>query len=261
VVSPSLAPQAVDYGLVEKFDGMASLRNTIRHLAESRGEWAGVPMPMAGCNLIIEPTYPRAQALMNIWKDEVVNVGKSDEVESSAESARDPTLHFRNSFWSWHYRREIIIWDVAGRVTWCKAPTTSHPVDLLLATLDASDAWGIEQERNAVDTLATLLPHRQFKQYLLTGLFMEKSQRSGVHYLFRRLRPTLALSNNNRTKDLKLLAALCLHPIAYYEGSWAGAMTPTDDVVAHLMLMRGDEHLFWRRANQHPAWVPEAGLS
>ena len=43
-------------------------------------------------------------------------------------------------------------------------------------------------------------------------------------------------------------------------GSWAGAMVPTDDVIAHLSLMRGDEHMFWKRCNQHPSWRPEAGL-
>jgi hypothetical protein len=32
-------------------------------------------------------------------------------------------------------------------------------------------------------------------------------------------------------------------------------------VVAHLMLMRGDEHLFWRKANQHPPYQPEAGMN
>jgi hypothetical protein len=51
-----------------------------------------------------------------------------------------------------------------------------------------------------------------------------------------------------------------MHPIAYYEGSWAGAMCPTDDVIAHLMLMRGDEPMFWKRSSQHPATSPAAGL-
>lgn len=45
-----------------------------------------------------------------------------------------------------------------------------------------------------------------------------------------------------------------------YGGTHAGAMCPTDDVLAHLLLMRGDERLFWSRANQHPANRPEAGL-
>ena len=36
-------------------------------------------------------------------------------------------------------------------------------------------------------------------------------------------------------------------------------MCPTDDVVAHLMLMLGDEHLFWRKANQRPPYQPKPG--
>src|SRR3546814_10910453 len=41
--------------------------------------------------------------------------------------------------------------------------------------------------------------------------------------------------------EMRWLCALCLHPIGYYENSWAGAMCPTDDVIAHLMLMRRSE--------------------
>lgn len=51
-----------------------------------------------------------------------------------------------------------------------------------------------------------------------------------------------------------------MHPIAYYADSWAGAMCPTDDVIAHLMMMRGDEAMLWKRCNHHPAWHPGAGL-
>ena len=117
-------------------------------------------------------------------------------------------------------------------------------------------------------TLAGLLSHRAFKAYMMTGTFLEISKRSGVAYMFRRLRPTLALSmregsirhGSRGVGGTRILAALCLHPIGYYRGSWAGAMTPTDDVIAHLMLMRGDEAMFWRRANQHAPWRPEAGL-
>ena len=40
----------------------------------------------------------------------------------------------------------------------------------------------------------------------------------------------------------------------------SGALRPTDDVIAHLLMMRGDEPMFWRRANQHEAWEVESGL-
>lgn len=34
-------------------------------------------------------------------------------------------------------------------------------------------------------------------------------------------------------------------------------MVPTDDIIAHLIMMRGDERSYWSKANQH---APEAGL-
>ena len=86
------------------------------------------------------------------------------------------------------------------------------------------------------------------------------------------MKPTVALGHSGGWRgylakergrpydDTNILCAMCLHPIGYYAGSWAGAMCPTDDVLAHLMLMRGDEKMFWRRANQHAAYLPEAGL-
>jgi hypothetical protein len=36
-----------------------------------------------------------------------------------------------------------------------------------------------------------------------------------------------------------------------YDGTFAGVMPPTDEVVADLLAMRGDEHFFWRKSNQH----------
>ena len=107
-------------------------------------------------------------------------------------------------------------------------------------------------------TLAGMLRHNQFKKYLLTGSFIESSKRSGVVYMFRKLRPTVAITL--RKGEPKILCALCMHPIAYYQDSWAGAMCPTDDVIAHLMMMRGDEPMLWRRSNQHAAHRSEAGL-
>lgn len=232
-----------DLGLLAQFDGLASLRNGLKKLAVERDEWAGIPMPIEGMPLIVEPTYPRAELLMKIGAKE--------------EQPADDGTKIRNVFWSWRWRSSIAVFEGDGKITWGLVPRVHH-LEHDLSTLGASDAWGIEQEAQAVQLLGTLLRHRQFKQYMLTGMFMEKSERSGVHYIFRRLKPTVALSI--RTGETRVLCSLCLHPIAYYSGSWAGAMCPTDDVIAHLMLMRGDEAMFWRRANQHPAFTPEAGL-
>lgn len=232
---------------VEAADGYASLRNMLRAIAQERGEWAGIPMPIEGQRLIVEPRFPNAKRIR--LADEIVNPLQPEPPELGAK--------IRNVFWSWHRRHNIVVWEQDGRIEWgpCGLP---HHVDQLIDTLRASDAWGIEQEATAIQLLTRLLPHRMFKAYMLTGMFLETSPRSGITYVFRRLRPTIALTL--REDKARMLAALCLHPIAYYEGSWAGAMCPTDDVIAHLMLMRGDEHLFWKRANQHAVYKPEAGI-
>lgn len=244
---------------------MAGMRNALRHIAVKTNEWAGIPMMLEDQPLTIEPTYPYAAKLMELGakqdEDEETAairqvIAEEDEL-SGVLPIPKPETKIRNIFWSWHYRQMVAIFEEGGKIDW--APLgLGNSMDMQLSTLGVSDAWGIEQESNAVHLLGTLVRHRQFKQYLMTGTFLEKSERSGVHYLFRRLRPTVALSC--RGDRMRALCALCLHPIGYYNESWAGAMCPTDEVVAHLMLMRGDEHLYWRRANQHAPYLRSAAL-
>jgi hypothetical protein len=199
-------------------------------------------------HLVIEPNYPLAARIRAF---EV-----ADQDTADPEPTENKTFKVRNTFWSWRYRRWVQVWEEDGKIGWgCQGDGNS--VTLMLSTLMASEAWGIEQEATALNLLATLVNHHQFKQYMLTGMLMERSKRSNVLYLFRRLRPTVALSVRDTPR---ILCTLCMHPIGYYDDSWAGAMAPTDDVIAHLMLMRGDEHMFWRRCNQHPTFVQEAGL-
>ena len=227
---------------------MAGLRSGLRQIAAQRGDWAGIPMPMEGAPLIVEPRYPKAAELMKI--------GRKEDPEADATEAACTII---NHWYSHRKGRDVVIFrNEAGRIEWGCLGKGNH-ASMQILTLGASDAWGIEQESRAVQLLGTMLRHRQFKQYLLTGMFLEHSARSGVHYLFRKLRPTLAI-REGKDDELRILCALCLHPIAYYEGTWAGGMCPTDDVIAHLALMRGDEKMFWRRSNQHPPYRPEAGL-
>lgn len=240
---PSLDPPADKIVLLESVDGFAQLRNGLRRLAGERDHWAGIPMPLDYHSLVIEPTFPNAAALECLGKPPAENV-PADTV-------------IRNRFWSRHKRCDVVIYEERGKLNWGTIPGAHH-FDYDLETLGASIAWGIEQEARAVNTLGTMLRHHAFKKYLMTGMFLETSARSGVTYAFRKLRPTVALSFKGETTHI--LCTLCLHPIGYYAGSWAGAMCPTDDVIAHLSLMRGDEPMFWRRANQHGAHRPESGL-
>lgn len=235
-------------GVLNSVDPFAGVRNGLRMLAEVEESWAGIPMPLEGRRLVIEPKFPRAAALSEL----LVKPAEPAEGDIALDNVK-----IRNRFWSFNKRAYVVIFERDGKIDWAldRGP---HAVDRMFDVLDCSSAWGIEQEANATQTLGTLIRHHHFKAYLLTGMFAEKSERTGLTYLFRRLKPTVVLDTSRDT--VRVRCCLCMHPIAYYEGTWAGAMTPTDDVIAHLMMMRGDEPLFWRRANQHPSWVPEAGL-
>lgn len=193
---------------------------------------------------MVEPSYPFAEKLSQI---------------GAPDPGEDDGWRLRNSWFSINKRGEILIMEREGKIDWGIVPGFHH-IAYDLATLGCADVWGIEQEHAALNLLGTMVRHRAFRQYMLTGMFLEKSKRSGVTYLFRRLKPTIAIAPARDRVGMKILAALCMHPIAYYRGSWAGAMCPTDDLISHLILMRGDEHMFWRRCNQHPPYRPEAGL-
>lgn len=230
-----------------------SFANGFARIAAERSEWAGLPVPMMGERLTIEKSYFMAEKQDDL--NRLMNPETSLRTCHISEDADQTSL--RNSFWSDRLRCRILIWQ-EGKKFGSALDHGNNRVDYDLRTLGCADAWSLETEERAMECLRGLLSHQQFRQYLLTGSFVETSKRSKVAYLFRRLRPTLAISTNG--KNLRILAALCLHPIAYYNDSWAGAMCPSDDICSHLMLMRGDEKMFWKRANQHNPSRPEAGL-
>lgn len=223
-------------------------------IAKMNSEWAGMPVQLPGEKMTVEKSYFAA------GKQEELNRIMNSNVEIELRVCRNEDVNeetaLRNTFWSDRLRGQVMIWQEGEHFTGGVAHT--NRLDYDLRTLGCADAWSLETEEKALECLRSLVTHQQFRQYLLTSSFIERSNRSGVFYMFRRLRPTLALSGNSGR--MRILAALCQHPIAYYQNSWAGAMCPSDDVVAHLALMRGDEAMFWKRSNQHHPSRPEAGL-
>lgn len=242
---PSPSPEVPEgkIALLESLDAFAPFRNGIRRVSGAHKEWAGIPMPLDDARLVVEPRHPRAKELMGLGQPRA--------------AAAEDGYRMRNSWWSHEKRGWIVVMDTPDGISWGYEPGMHH-LDHDIRTMGCSVAWGLEQESKALRALGELVRHHQLKDYLLSGMFLESSPRSHVTYVFRKLKPTVAIANKGGA--LSILCTLCLHPIAYYEGSWAGAMCPTDDVIAHLMLMRGDERMLWKRANQHPAWVPESGL-
>lgn len=230
-----------------------------RFLAEKsmgQQDWSGLPMPVAGLSLVLEPRYKHKNLENFRWKEHYDENGVRHVFEEETPS---PPSGFTkvNSWWNSRYQLTILVLhDKRGRARF--SISLEDKLAFTIRTMEAAAVWPLEAEQKAQKKLAGLIPEDQFELYLLTGHFAEISKRSQVTYLFRKGRPTIALRQYEEGSNV--LCALCLHPIGYYGETWAGVMCPTDEVVAHLLMMRGSEEKFWANANQHPLDRPAAGL-
>lgn len=237
--------------LIPSWDTLIGLVNLA---ASEAGEWSGAPMPVNGIPLVLEPRYP-------FPKLNGACFGPPDKEDSPALDSSEPGVATLVNRWYSHDRgQNVSVWrDDLGPFATREPSHGAGKLTFWLGTIGASRAWSLDAELQAREALRGLLKDSAYRYYELTGAFLETSPRSKVIYLFRRNRPTVAITAQGKD-GLRILAVLCLHPIGFYQGTWAGCMVPTDDVIAHLMMMRGDEHLFWRKANSHPLYANEAGL-
>lgn len=255
----------------------ADVRGWIDALSDEIGEYQGLPVPLGeDTPLVLHPKHPARAAYMHIRQSAELaegevefNIIPDDRYEEHACTTEDVCEDeiVVNEWWSRRIQRRVIVFHRGGRafvVTVPESPDRSMDrLTLWMTTLGASDAWDLDAEHKAREHLRAMLTERQWRHYDLTGSFFESSERSRLTYLFRRLRPTVALSPRDRhggETHMRCVACLCLHPIGYYARSWGGCMVPTDDVIAHLTLMRADEAGFWGKAVQHAPSDPEAGL-
>ena len=130
--------------------------------------------------------------------------------------------------------------------------------------LRAGTSQTAEAEMRAMESLKKRINHRQWESYVLSGIFPERSKKSDLRYFFRKGYPTLAVSYREGimpgAKGGRVLCALCLHPIGFYQGTYCGMMCPTDEVICHLLMMRGDEHKYWASCGQWQATDPRSGI-
>lgn len=249
------------------------VRKTLDLHSDNVDEWQGFPVPVAGIPLRLHDSHPLAAG----YREVDLSMREHTPIEHACggpqygeEGYVDE--HVMNSWFSWRLNCDVtiirrqVVGEARAAYSAMKIPRSpAFSMDRLtmwIQTLGASDAWDINAEHKAREKLRGMLTDRQWQHYDLTGSFLETSPRSRLTYVFRRLRPTLALSpRGKRGNDvMRCLAVLCMHPIGYYERTWAGCLVPSDDVIAHLAWMRGDEAGYWRVANQHEARSAEAGL-
>jgi hypothetical protein len=238
---------------------LLTLDQTCRHLADSglgRKDWSGLPVPVPGLSMVLEPRYKYKCIEQFRWKECYDENGTRHEIPEDSVPQPSPFTRV-NSWWNARYQANIIVFqDKQGRARLGVRP--EDRLSFMLRTLEAAAVWPVEAEDKAQKKLASLISNDLFELYQLTGHFAEISKRSHVTYLFRRGRPTIAMREGEQTA--RWLCALCLHPIGYYGDTWAGVMCPTDEVIAHLLMMRGSEEKFWANANQHPVDHPAAGV-
>jgi hypothetical protein len=230
-----------------------------RQLAEAhlgQQDWSGLPVPVEGLDLVLEPRYKHKCLSDFRWKEWYDEHGNRHAIDQPPPP--EPSEFRRvNSWWNVRYQATIMVFkDKQGRARFSAA--FEDRLEFTIRTLDAAAVWPVEAEKKAQEKLASLISADAFEIYLLTGHFAEISKRSGLTYLFRKGRPTIALRQDEDVSGA--LCALCLHPIGYYGDTWAGVMCPTDEVIAHLLMMRGSEEKFWANANQHPIGHPAAGV-
>ena len=242
----------------------SEIAERVQTLAMERGHYEGYPLPDDECPLVVHKKFPLQTmqgCRMRDDAEEVAEVLKDLPQEKrdllNALYERFAKSEFVNMWWDERRQRVVTVMRAQdGKVYADKIDCgPGRRASMALMTLGVSRQWDVNAEMTAMRKLQEFVPDHLFEYYLLTGTFLERSQRSNVLYVFRRCRPTLAIGNHQ-----KVLCALCLHPIGYYSGSFGGAMVPTDDVITHLLLMRGDERRYWSQCNQHNPWMPEAGL-
>jgi hypothetical protein len=215
------------------------VRFKIKQLSKERNLWAGMPVPVPDVPMVVEPRYPY-------------------QMENWVKKGKDPRK-FVNSWHNCEKKIRVYVERMPSGKSKAWFEPDIHMGDALFPTMQiATIAWDIAAECKAMEKLEQMIKPHLFKSYFLTGTFLERSPRSNITYVFRRGRPTIALSFG--TGDVRILTCLCLHPIGYHQGTFCGVMVPSDEVLAHLTLMRGDEHAYWKWANHHAPHTPQAGM-
>jgi hypothetical protein len=226
------------------------VHRNIARWCDQEGWLFGVPLPAMGANtgrkLVVAKGTPRKEFI--------------EEYQREQEKVEDVNEYELAG--SWYPKQEsLFIIKENGKPVLCRENAVRKRLQMLFHSVTTRiGIVSARAEGRAMMTLADHLSEYQVESYVLNGCFAETSPRSGVTYIFRKGLPTLAIKKREESNDTKFLAALCLHPIAYYEDTFTGAMAPSDEMLAHLLLMRGDEHRFWRKANQHPMWDPRSGV-
>jgi len=229
-------------------------------LAEEAGEWCGAPVPVDDLRLSIAPGYTFGKLDGFRFKEDEYTEGEELK-DTLAEAIESRVI---NSWWC--ARRGGWVFVLKGRggksrhlIVDGYATRPVETLTRLLMGLSVCEVQKLDAEFMAMDKLRSMVKPHLFKMYIIQNILLETSPKSGVTYILRKGRPTIAMKADGNG-NMRILSVLCLHPLGYYEGSFCGCMVPTDELIAHLIMIRANEHFFWRKANHHRSYEWESGL-
>lgn len=137
---------------------------------------------------------------------------------------------------------------------------SAHPAIRLFGSIThVANTVTLKAERRALKLLRQHVTRAQYQMYQLTGALIHESVRLPYFYVIRRGFPTLVFefSDIDGVRHSTFKLGLCAHVGSYPPGHFSGNYCPTDDVIAHLLLLRADEDGFWSESNVH---LPLSGL-
>jgi hypothetical protein len=244
-VMMQMAAYVASGGEVTREDLFALLND----VAADNGCYSGIPMPAVEYDidrrLVLAPQTP---------------LGITNLARPRQPSALDRQTRNR---WTRLGDESVLVVNTEEGPMWFKIPHAGERLRKFMDTalLRCSTQQSAAAELRAMRSLRKRINERQYESYVLNGCFPEISDRSGVHYVFRKGYPTLAVSYHGKKNSAgRVLAALCLHPQGYYEGTFCGLMNPTDEVIAALVMMRADERRYWAKSGQWSASDLRSGL-
>lgn len=250
----------------------SEVRDRMNEVQKRRGVLGGAPMPMVGIELVIEPRYPN-QGLNGFAFDEEYDLDNPDELIKALAHHLLPLLEDRlpkieelNQWFSFARQVTVTVYRERykdGACSGSKVSTYPAAADRYMMFADtlqvAAHVWSLDAELKAQSKLREMISDQQWKTYVLAGAFAETSKRSLVTYIFRKGKPTVAIGTL-KSGMRSPLCTLCMHGIGYYARTHAGCLVPSDEVISHLLFVRGDEHCYWRQANQTPVYYPQSGI-
>ena len=237
-----------------------SFLGKVDQILHERGIHCGMPRGANECRIITK--NEKLAVILKGMNPGAYSDGNDDFAEATdnewvAHRAWQTSREWKGSFW------EVLVFknSQTGR---CRLVLKEYQpwlrrFNFMIETIGRRAMYcDVSAELTARRRLFQELAQHQQDAYTVSDAFIEIG-RSGIRYILRKNRPTIAIRRAQDGTE-RVLCALCMHPVAYYDETWAGTLPPSDEVLSHLLMIRANEKLYWRKSNQIPPEKVNSGV-